>query len=408
MDSKTQKLIQGYVIYKLKQAGIIDGKSPYERAVEQGYIGSEEQWIADLNNTPDKVPYIGDNGNWYIDDVDMEVIATSYFEYVGNYHPSMDLSARTTEEEIAEVMQDTIEQVVYESQVVLIQNEEDLRDALDSVDDEISLGLIDDIALASYITIPEDKSVIINLGGNTLSSTGVVIRVLGTLNIINGSLVSAASDCIVIPSDGEVISTDVNMTASVNRCVRIEDGGTITINSGDFAAQEMCVQMLNNSTVTINGGNFVSADNGVLMDNGTPGKGNNSLTVNGGYFEGRIQSAGYLAFVVHHASSGLFDIKGGTFKALGGAGMVCRAGQLDIENATIICGDDENVTGWVGDSKLQIGCYPLVYCEKAQYPNVSTLEINVGSNVTFNGGPNGARIQYILTDENVVPNVTGL
>lgn len=406
MDAKTQKMIQGYVIYKLKEAGIIDGKSPYEHAVEQGYIGSEEQWIADLNNTPDKIPYIGDNGNWYIDDIDMEVIATQYFEYVGNYHPNFDLSVQTTEDEIAEIMQETIEQVVYDSQVILIQNEEDLRDALDSVEDEISLGIIDNIELTSYIVIPEGKTVTLNLGQNKLSSSGTVIKVEGILNLSNGSMQSN-KELVLIPGAGSSTIDNVDMISVASRCIRIENGGSLTINSGTFQAREMCVQMLNNTTVVINGGNFVSEDNGVIMDNGTRGWKNNSLTINGGYFEGRIQSEGYLAFVVHHASSGVYNINGGTFKANDGAGFVCRAGELNISNATIICGNNENIEGWVGDEKFNIGCYPLVYCEKSKYPEVDSLEIHVGNNVEFRGGVNGAKVQYFLSD-GIEPNITGV
>ena len=407
MDAKTQILIQGYVIDKLKNAGIIDGKSPYERAVEQGYIGSEEQWIADINNTPDKIPYIGENGDWFIDDVDLEVIATEYFHYIGVKPPDLNLSAQTTEEEIAEVFQEQLEKVIYDSQVILIQTEEDLRDALISDDSNISLGLIDDLELSAYITIPEDKTISFNLGGNTLSATGALIRNEGALIISNGTLLSQSGDCILLPNASSITSNNVNMTSITSRCIRIEDGGIVTINGGNFSAREMCIQMWNDSNVTINSGNFISEDNGPLMDNGTPGKGNNSLTINGGYFEGRIQSNGYLAFVLHHASSGVFNINGGTFKAIDGAGFVCRAGELNISNATIICGNDENITGWVGDSKIQIGCYPLVYCEKSKYPNVDSLAIHVGENVTFDGGPNGAKVQYLLSD-GVEPNITGV
>ena len=406
MDAKTQALIKSYVIYKLKNAGIIDGKSPYEQAVEQGYIGSEEQWIADINNTPDKIPYIGNNGNWYIDGVDLDVIATEYFHYVGNLHPDFDLSAQATEAEIEEAFQEEIEKVVYESQVILIQTEEDLLDALNSEDEEISLGIIDDIQLSSFIVIPEEKVVTINLGGNTLSTTGTLMRVDGFLSISNGSLASGG-DCVTIPEEGTLITDSVNMTSDTLRCVRALDGGTVIINGGNFHAREMCVQLVKDADVTINSGNFLSDDNGVIMDHGSPGNGNNVLTVNGGYFEGRIVSAGYLAFVVHHATSGVYNINGGTFKALNGAGFVCRAGELNLENCTIICGTSEEVTGWVGDNKLQIGCYPLVYCEQSKYPEVDSLEINVGENVVFDGGPNGERVQYFLSD-GVEPNITGV
>lgn len=407
MDAKTQKLIKGYVIYKLKEAGALGDMSAYEQAVAQGYIGTEEQWIADINGTPDKVPYIGDNGNWFIDDVDMNIIATEYFKYIGNSHPDFNLSAETTPEELEEVFQEELDRVIEESKVILIQTEADIKEALLAEDDELSLGLIDDVTLSSFITIPLGKTVTFNLGGNTITATGSIFSVVGNLNLSNGSLVSSGSDGINIDG-GSVILTNVNISALAGRVLRVlETGGNLTVNGGSFHSREMCVQMIKNANVVINSGEFISDDNGVLMDNGTARFGNNNLTVNGGYFEGRIQSDGYLAFVIHHAQSGIFNINGGTFKAINGAGFVSRAGELNVNNCTIICGNDESISGWVGDNKLQIGCYPLVYCEKAKYPAVDTLAINIGENVIFDGGVDGAKVQYLLSD-NVEPNITGV
>ena len=54
------------------------GKSAYEVAVENGFSGTETEWLASLKGEPGaagasgkdgengKTPYIGDNGNWYI------------------------------------------------------------------------------------------------------------------------------------------------------------------------------------------------------------------------------------------------------------------------------------------------------------------------------------------------------
>lgn len=54
------------------------GKSAYEVAVENGFSGTETEWLASLKGEPGaagangkdgengKTPYVGDNGNWYI------------------------------------------------------------------------------------------------------------------------------------------------------------------------------------------------------------------------------------------------------------------------------------------------------------------------------------------------------
>ncbi len=56
----------------------LQGKSAYEIAVELGYEGTEEQWIASLkgeDGDPGTTPHIGQNGNWFIGDVDTGVSA---------------------------------------------------------------------------------------------------------------------------------------------------------------------------------------------------------------------------------------------------------------------------------------------------------------------------------------------
>ena len=42
------------------------GKSAYEVAVENGFSGTEKEWLASLNGENGKTPYVGENGNWYI------------------------------------------------------------------------------------------------------------------------------------------------------------------------------------------------------------------------------------------------------------------------------------------------------------------------------------------------------
>lgn len=54
----------------------ITGLSAYELAVEEGYEGTLEEWLASLQGTSGSTPYIGDNGNWFIDDEDTGVPAS--------------------------------------------------------------------------------------------------------------------------------------------------------------------------------------------------------------------------------------------------------------------------------------------------------------------------------------------
>ncbi|MBO4539760.1 MAG: trypsin-like peptidase domain-containing protein, partial [Clostridia bacterium] len=52
-----------------------DGKSAYESAVACGYSGTEAQWIASLAGSDGKTPSIGQNGHWYVGDIDTGVSA---------------------------------------------------------------------------------------------------------------------------------------------------------------------------------------------------------------------------------------------------------------------------------------------------------------------------------------------
>ncbi len=57
----------------------LQGKSAYEIAVELGYEGTEEQWLASLkgeDGEPGTTPHIGQNGDWFIGDTDTGVPAS--------------------------------------------------------------------------------------------------------------------------------------------------------------------------------------------------------------------------------------------------------------------------------------------------------------------------------------------
>lgn len=55
-----------------------DGKSAYEIAVANGFVGTEQEWLDSLKGD---APRIGDNGNWFIGDVDTGVSAEPELDY---------------------------------------------------------------------------------------------------------------------------------------------------------------------------------------------------------------------------------------------------------------------------------------------------------------------------------------
>lgn len=73
-DTITYILAKKYVDDTLSGSGALHGKSAYEIAVENGFTGTETEWLESLNGTS---PYIGDNGNWFIGDIDTGISATN-------------------------------------------------------------------------------------------------------------------------------------------------------------------------------------------------------------------------------------------------------------------------------------------------------------------------------------------
>ena len=87
MDLITYALAKKYIKASLAGVGALKGdkgdpgKSAYEIAVENGYSGSEQEWISGLAGTPGETPYIGANGNWFIGAVDTGIKAGGVTSY---------------------------------------------------------------------------------------------------------------------------------------------------------------------------------------------------------------------------------------------------------------------------------------------------------------------------------------
>ena len=97
MDIFTIALLKKYVVEEITKVSSteLSGKSAYEIAVEKGFSGTEEEWLKSLQGS---TPYIGENGHWYIDNVDTGVIASPD---LSGYYSEAELQALTTEEILA-------------------------------------------------------------------------------------------------------------------------------------------------------------------------------------------------------------------------------------------------------------------------------------------------------------------
>lgn len=71
MDLQSYILSKKYTEESLKGAGALKGKSAYEIACENGFEGTESEWLASI------VPQIGPTGTWIIGGVDTGMPASA-------------------------------------------------------------------------------------------------------------------------------------------------------------------------------------------------------------------------------------------------------------------------------------------------------------------------------------------
>ena len=90
MDIITLLLARGYTDSVVNGEGL-KGESAYEIAVSNGFVGTEEEWLASLS------PSINENGNWEIGGVDTGV-AADVSESLEGYYSKEELKELSDEE----------------------------------------------------------------------------------------------------------------------------------------------------------------------------------------------------------------------------------------------------------------------------------------------------------------------
>ena len=93
IDVTTYALLKSYVKQSIANADqFVQGKSAYEVALDQGFKGTEAEWLQSLQG---KTPYIGENGHWFVDTLDTGVLAAPNLD---GYYSEANLVALTKEE----------------------------------------------------------------------------------------------------------------------------------------------------------------------------------------------------------------------------------------------------------------------------------------------------------------------
>ena len=94
MDFTLYTLLKTYVKHTIETSEI-QGKNAYEIAVDNGFQGTEQEWLLSLQG---ESPYIGENGNWFVGTLDTGVVASPNLE---KYYSEANLIALTKEEILA-------------------------------------------------------------------------------------------------------------------------------------------------------------------------------------------------------------------------------------------------------------------------------------------------------------------
>lgn len=247
--------------------------------------------------------------------------------------------------------------------------------SLPDADENGVITLMENVTLTSTFVVNAEQDLTLDLNGYSLTKAGTVILNNGRLTIRdttkNGSIVS---------TNYVAISAGHNSTTTIEYAnVRSVEGAVIT----SYAT---------GATITIKDGVFSASDNAVIAGNGnrtddlasgkTERVNPNTITINGGEFNGAIKTSGYVACGIYAPWKDNITVNGGTFNITGGAGIVARGGNVTVNGGTF--NTTGNAIGKVGDSRVVVPCSALVFDSEAAYPaltNDSKITVNNG---TFN------------------------
>lgn len=265
-----------------------------------------------------------------------------------------------------------------------------------------------DLPQDEVLQIPTGKKVVLDLGGKTLraySNGNAIVCNGGDITLKNGTVESAGRPAVVY--DG-VLTLDGATVSSVNDVAVSVTGSNskVVVNSGEIEAQESGILVTTGAQVEMNGGTIECRDNCPIQGNGSDGQGGINVVMNGGKLIAHIQSGGYTACGVYIPNSGSFVMNGGEIISEG-AGLVMRAGEVTLNGGSISATGASGINGKVGDSRVVVGPYAVVYDELAKYPGAtqSTFKLTIGENMNLSG--TDGDIQTLLSDgasANIVDN----
>lgn len=247
------------------------------------------------------------------------------------------------------------------------------------------------IILGDDIDIPDTqaycltfgKNTTLNLDGHTINgriatSNKNITLILEGNGTINYSITSSKDTAkpAVNAHWGTIIINGINVKSKQIGIQAEDKYGKVIVNEATVCATEFAVFCKWYGEVEINGGTFTSSDNAVVGTNGSWDYAHNKITINGGTFNGYINTPGYIACGIYFANSDTLTVNGGTFNIYNGCGILMRAGKTTIGKDVVINlyndGKTETISGQVGDSSITINIGSAVVIDyKSKYPGMT-------------------------------------
>ena len=352
--------------------------------------------VADLNALQAiKNPAAGDVYN--ITSTGMNAAWTG--EMWDEFGTTVDLSEYAKKDEIQALTLAQINAILYNGSSAVVSSVEGIQAMLANDEPEVTITLNKNIAAMPAMTVPTGKKVTLDLGGNSLAASNTMVRVAGGEVVLKNGTISGAGDSYnrpVVVTSGKVV-VDGASVSNTRDCAISATGANaeVVIEDGKVTAQEAGVLVTSGATLTVNGGEIEGTDNSPIMGNGTPGQGNVNIVMNGGKLIAHITTPSYIACGVYMPNDGSFTMNGGEIIS-DGCGICMRGGQVNLNGGSIIANGESGVTGKVGDSRVVVGPYAVVYDAQSKYPAMDSLELNIGKDMILQG--TDGDIDYVLQD----------
>lgn len=292
----------------------------------------------------------------------------------------VDLTPYALEENINALTIPQVDAILYSGANAVISDVAGFKAMIANDQPEVKVAMNSNMSIDNSFSVPADKKVVLDLGGNTLNVAGNNVNIVGEL---------------VIEGNGNIQANTWGLNA-------VGSDAKITVNGGNFTATEAALVAQKGASLEINGGTFECTDNCPIMGQGSAGNGNVNIVMNGGQLIAHITSAGYIAAGVYMPNDGSFTMNGGEIIS-DGAGLVMRGGQVNLNGGSITANGASGIKGKVGDSRVVVGPYAVVYDQTAHYPAVNSLELNIGKDMVLNGTDGDISV---LVDDGVVANIT--